>query len=294
MNGVAIIDKPAGWTSHDVVQKTRGLLREKKIGHTGTLDPLATGILVLCIGKATKIARYLEADDKEYIAELKLGTTTDTQDSTGRLLETVTYHPPTPDQVRAVLRQFEGDTLQRPPAYSALKVSGVPSYRLARSGTLMEHVEREVTIRKIELIEYRDPVVRFQVNCSKGTYVRTLCADIGKRLHTGAHLTSLRRIRAGQFGLDHASTMDGFSRAAVEGTAESLLIPLGEALGRLVEIAVDEADSRRLAHGCAVLLPAGIAQETFPFPVRVMGPARTLVAVGRVQNGMIRPETVVL
>jgi tRNA pseudouridine55 synthase len=277
-----------------VVRKVRGLLRERKIGHTGTLDPLATGVLVLCTGKATRIIRYLESDDKEYTAELKLGTTTETQDSEGRVVGTREYDPPSQDQVLGVLGQFRGVIRQRPPAYSALKVSGIPSYRLARAGTITEHEERPVTIHRIALLEYRNPVVRFSVRCSKGTYVRTLCADIGARLGMGAHLTALIRTRAGMFRLENARSLEQIGSVAAAGDPASLLLSLREALGTLPEVTVEGTDIVRIVHGNAVALPEVRSGTQTPELVRLIDKDGSLVAVARVRDGMMKPETVVL
>lgn len=293
MNGVLVINKPQNWTSHDVVNKARGLLREKKIGHTGTLDPLATGVLVLCIGKATKIARYLEADDKEYIAELKLGATTDTLDSTGCILETREYHPPSRDEVLRALNKFLGNILQRPPAYSAVKVSGVPSYRLARQGTVLEHKERPVTISGITLLEYRDPLVRFSVTCSKGTYIRTLCAEIGAFLGAGAHLTALVRTRSGRFRIEQAIDLEQLNEKVSLGIAEQALLPLSEALGSLAAVIVDASEARRISHGNTIPLPPGFAVNDSQPLIQVLDRDGHLIAVAKTSAGVIRPEVVI-
>jgi len=292
VNGVLIIDKPQGWTSHDVVNKCRSILQERQIGHTGTLDPLATGVLVLCIGKATKIVRYLEADDKEYTAELKLGSTTDTQDADGKVLEARVYSPPSTDQVRDVMNSFQGSMHQRPPAFSALKVNGVPSYRLARQGTLQELAKRPVTVHEIRLLDYVDPIARFTVRCSKGTYVRTLCADMGERLGMGAHLISLIRTRSGRFGLEQALTIEQAESLAHTGQAEQALIPLTEALGGLPFMIIEESDARRMAHGNAVIVESGIELPALSGPVRVLGRDGRLLAVARAGDDMLRPEVV--
>ncbi len=292
MNGVLIINKPQGWTSHDVVNKTRRILQEKQIGHTGTLDPLATGVLVLCIGKATKIVRYLEADDKEYTAEMKLGSTTDTQDADGKVLETRAYSPPTVGQLQDTLNAFQGSIQQRPPAFSALKVNGIPSYRLARKGSLPEHEKRTVTVYAIRLVEFTDPVARFTVHCSKGTYVRTLCADIGERLGMGAHLIALIRTRAGRFRLEQALTLEQVAEQAAAGQAEQMLIPLSDAVCGFPALTVAESDARRIAHGNAVSAPPGFAPEDPKAPVRLLGHDGRLLAVARSREGLLRPEVV--
>lgn len=293
MNGVLIIHKPQNWTSHDVVNKARRLLQEKKIGHTGTLDPLATGVLVLCVGKATKIVRYLEADDKEYIAELKLGATTDTLDSAGSILETRKYASLTRDDIQHALERFRGTILQRPPAYSALKVSGVPSYRLARQGTILEHQERPVTISEITLLEYRDPLVRFSVTCSKGTYIRTLCADIGAFLGAGAHLTALVRTRSGRFRIEHALDLEQLARKASLGLAEQTLLSLSEVLGSFAAVTVEASDALRISHGNTISIPPGFAvNDSQPF-IQVLDRDGRMLAVAKTSAGLIRPEVVI-
>ena len=293
MNGVLVINKPQHWTSHDVVNKARGILQEKKIGHTGTLDPLATGVLVLCIGKATKIARYLESDDKEYIAELKLGTTTDTLDSAGCILEKREYHPPSRDMVQYALDSFRGNILQRPPAYSAIKVSGIPSYRLARQGTILEHEERPVTISSITLLEYRDPLIRFSVTCSKGTYIRTLCADIGTTLGAGAHLTSLVRTRSGRFRIEQAVGLEQLTEKVSLGRAEETLQTLSEALGAFPMVTINASEARRISHGNSVSIPPGFALNNAYLLIRVLDSDGRMLAIGKTVAGLIRPEVVI-
>ena len=295
MNGILVIDKPKEWTSHDVVSKVRRLFGEKRIGHTGTLDPLATGVLVLCIGKATRITRYLEGDDKEYIAELKLGITTDTQDAEGRVLESREYLPPTYEQVRDVLDSFRGRILQRPPAFSALKVNGVPSHRLARKGAPPNHEARPVTITDIRLLDYADPVARLSVCCSKGTYIRTLCADIGYRLGMGAHLISLVRTRAGQFLLEKALTLEKAAELAALGKAEKALISLMDAVSGLPALTIDEDASRRIAHGNAVSLPKLAAvPHVLEGLIRVISQDGRFLAVAMAGNGLLKPEVVLV
>ena len=199
MDGILNINKPSGITSHDVVERVRKILREKRIGHTGTLDPLATGVLVLCVGKATRIAQYLEAGEKEYKAIMRLGVTTDTLDAGGKVLEKKQYGPPDQRKIIEVLQGFIGPIMQRPPAYSAVKVAGVPSYKLAREGKAELLKPRPVTIFSIEMTSFEDPLVSLHVRCSKGVYIRTLCAEIGDALGMGAHLSGLERTRSGRF-----------------------------------------------------------------------------------------------
>ena len=220
-DGILIIDKPTGWTSMDVCAKLRGILREKRIGHAGTLDPMATGVLPVFVGRATKAVQFAENGRKEYRAVLKLGTVTDTQDTTGTVLET---HPVTigADEVRAALEHFTGELLQLPPMYSALKVNGQKLYDLARQGKTVERKPRAITVYELELLEQSAPdEFALRVVCSKGTYIRTLCHDLGQALGCGGCMAALRRTEASGFRIDEAVTIED---AAREG--EALLRPL--------------------------------------------------------------------
>lgn len=219
-DGILIIDKPAGWTSMDVCAKLRGILREKRIGHAGTLDPMATGVLPVFVGRATKAVQFAENGRKEYHAVLKLGTVTDTQDTTGAVLEA---HPVTvgADEVRAALERFTGELLQLPPMYSALKVNGQKLYDLARQGKTVERKPRAITVYELELLEQSAPdEFALRVVCSKGTYIRTLCHDLGQALGCGGCMAALRRTEASNFRIDEAVTLEDVQR---EG--EALLRP---------------------------------------------------------------------
>lgn len=206
LNGIIVMRKEKGFTSHDVVAKMRGICKQKKIGHTGTLDPDATGVLPVCLGNATKLCDMLTDKDKEYVAQLQLGVETDTQDLTGQVLREspVTC---TEEEVRQTVMGFRGDYMQVPPMYSALKVNGKKLYELARAGKEVEREARPVTIHEIEILELKLPVVRMRVVCSKGTYIRTLCADIGEKLGCGGAMKSLQRTRVGCFTLEQAVTL---------------------------------------------------------------------------------------
>ena len=220
-NGILIIDKPADWTSHDVVAKLRGIFRERRIGHGGTLDPMATGVLPIFVGRATRAVEFAAEGKKEYLAGLRLGTVTDTQDTTGTVTET---HPVTADRdaLAAVLPRFTGDILQVPPMYSAIKKDGKKLYELARAGKEVERPPRPVTIHALELLEQTGPgAFLLRVRCSKGTYVRTLCHDIGALLGCGGCMSSLRRTMAAGYTLPQAVTLE----QAAEG-GEALLLPL--------------------------------------------------------------------
>jgi len=209
LDGILLVDKPPDWTSHDVVGFVRGRYRLAKVGHGGTLDPMATGLLVILLGKATKCSDAVMAGEKVYEGALTLGTTTDSQDREGDVLET----RPLPsdlsrEAVESLLPEFTGDILQIPPMVSALKKDGVPLYKLAREGKTIEREARPVTIHQLELLEWTPPVVGLRVRCSKGTYVRTLAHDLGEKIGCGAHLSALRRTASGHFSVEDAVTVD--------------------------------------------------------------------------------------
>ena len=207
-NGILVIDKPADWTSHDVVAKLRGILHEKRIGHAGTLDPMATGVLPIFVGRATRAVEFAADREKEYIAGLRLGTVTDTQDITGSILSTAPVTV-TREDVEQVLSRFRGESQQVPPMYSAIKKNGKKLYELARRGEEVERQPRPITLYELELLEQvSDTEYLLRVLCSKGTYVRTLCHDIGQALGCGGTMFSLRRTKAAGFDLSQAVTLE--------------------------------------------------------------------------------------
>ena len=290
MDGILNIHKQSGMTSHDVVQAVRRILKEKRVGHTGTLDPMATGVLVLCVGKATRIAQYLEAGEKEYQAVMRLGQTTDTLDAEGRVLETRTYIPPERAQVLKALDGFTGTIMQQPPAYSALKVSGVPSYKLARQGKAEPLKPRTVTISSIELQAFEDPLVSLAVRCSKGVYIRTLCADLGEVLQAGAHLTKLVRTRSGRFTIENAVTLDRLADLTVAGTLGQVLVSMDEALADMPSVTVNELEAGRVMHGNSV--PWQGEPQIIASLLRIHNLSGRLLALGKQAQGDIRPEIV--
>ncbi|MCM1102162.1 MAG: tRNA pseudouridine(55) synthase TruB [Clostridium sp.] len=224
-NGIINIYKEAGFTSHDVVAKMRGILGQKKIGHTGTLDPLATGVLPVCLGSGTKLCDMLTDRDKEYVAEMILGISTDTQDITGEVARRMPVECGE-EETREAIARFVGEYEQIPPMYSALKVNGKKLYELAREGRVVERAPRRVKIYEIEILDIKLPVVKMRVACSKGTYIRTLCADIGDRLGCGGAMQSLVRTKAGPFELGTALRLDELERLRDEGRiAEKLVAP---------------------------------------------------------------------
>jgi tRNA pseudouridine55 synthase len=208
IDGVLLVDKAAGMTSHDVVAITRRQLDTKKVGHCGTLDPLATGLLIIVIGRGTKIQDLLMAEDKEYVGSMKLGEMTDSQDADGQVIETRPVPEFTREQIDAAFAKFRGDFYQTPPMVSAIKKEGVPLYKLARQGKTVEREPRFVHVFGYEIQDIALPEIAFRVTCSKGFYVRTYAHDIGLELGCGAHLKSLRRTKSGRFTLEHAITVD--------------------------------------------------------------------------------------
>jgi tRNA pseudouridine55 synthase len=294
MDGVLAINKASGMTSHDVVAVARRLLHEKRIGHAGTLDPLATGVLVLCVGKATRIAQYLEAGEKEYRVVMKLGVVTDTLDADGRVLETTSYDPPSLERVEKVVNGFAGEIEQTPPAYSAVKVNGVPSYARARKGEDIRNKSRIVTIHSLKIVSYVDPLIELKVRCSKGTYIRTLCADIGSKLGTGAHVTELQRTRSGDFPIERTVTLDELGRAAEEGRAEHTLASVDEALKRFPAVIVRETDVLRVAQGnfIADIAPPVVENDANGERLRLHDERGRLLALASRDNGKLKMELV--
>ena len=224
-NGILIIDKPDGWTSQDVAAKLRGVFHEKRVGHGGTLDPMATGVLPIFIGRATRGVEFFESAEKEYIAGLRLGTVTNTQDTTGEVLETNPVSV-TREDLKAALRRFTGDIDQVPPMYSAIKINGQKLYELARKGKEIARKPRRITIFELELLDGEGCDYTLRVRCSKGTYVRTLCHDIGQTLGCGACMSSLRRTKAGQFTLKQSITIEQLLAFAKENDPQDLLMPV--------------------------------------------------------------------
>ena len=257
MNGILNIDKPAGWTSHDVVAWVRRVLREKRVGHAGTLDPMATGVLLVCVGQATRVVEYLTAGQKAYRAEAQLGATTDTYDADGEVTATAAVPPLSADDLRAALAGFVGEIQQRPPAYSAIKQNGEAAYRKARRGETVDLPARPVTIAGIELLGWEPAAAKLtiEVTCGPGTYIRSLTHDLGQALGCGAVLTRLTRTRSGQFGLEEAVSLDDLAEAARTGDLARHLHPLASALAKLTRVPVDAEQSARLMHGQFLACP---------------------------------------
>lgn len=291
MTGLLLIDKPGGLTSHDVVARVRRALGERSIGHAGTLDPMATGLLVLVIGRATRLASYLTGHDKTYDAVVRLGVATSTDDAEGEPLGPEGGDLPDDAQVMTVLERFRGTFPQRPPAHSAKKVAGVRAYQLARQDRPVELRPVDVTVRELAWQGRTGSEVRLRVTATAGFYVRALARDIGDQLGCGAHLTGLRRVRSGTFRIDDAIALD---EALAAGPAlAGRLIPGAEALPEFEAVEVTADGLRRVLHGNQ--LGPGHVTGLFPTsdsaPVRILSDGR-LVAIGRPRAGVLHPVVV--
>ena len=278
-NGILIIDKPEGWTSMDVCAKLRGLFHERRVGHGGTLDPMATGVLPVFLGRATRAVSFVTDSEKEYVAGLQLGVITNTQDTTGEVLETRPVSV-TREQLEAALAPFRGDILQVPPMYSAIKIGGKKLYELARKGKEVERPPRPVTIHALELVEQTAPDAwTLRVRCSKGTYVRTLCHDIGLALGCGGAMSSLRRTMAGGFTLDDAVTLEGVLSAP---DPAALLRPVDACFADRPALTLPAGAEKKVRNGVPVSLPR-LADGEY----RVYAPDGTFLALSRARGGTL-------
>ena len=308
-DGLLIIDKPAGPTSHDVVARMRRALREKRIGHTGTLDPMATGVLLLVVGKATRLAKFLSASDKSYDAIVRLGFATDTADAQGRPIGPVSDHPlPSRDDIDAALDPFRGTFMQQPPAFSAKKIDGQRSYMLARARSPDPPAlpaPASVTAHRIEIISLEADTVTMSVDCSAGFYIRSLAHDVGERLGIGAHLTALRRTRIGDCALDQAVTLDAAERDPQ--SAAAAIVPLARMLPGLASAVLTVEGVNRAVHGCDLgpgdlsvsepsalsPQPSGLGSQPF---VKLLDPGGALVAIAQPTGagGFLHPSVVLV
>ena len=225
MEGVLLVDKPTDHTSHDVVARLRGKLRMKRVGHAGTLDPMATGLLIILVGKATRVSQYLMSLDKEYEGTIELGKVTDTQDAEGEVLETIPVPAFSEADILAAVKSFLGDQYQTPPMYSAVKIDGVPLYKSARRGEEVEREPRFIRVMSWEITRFALPRLDFRLRCTKGTYVRTLAHDLGRKLGCGAHLAALRRTASDKFHVSQALTLDQINALSLPEIEKRLIAP---------------------------------------------------------------------
>jgi tRNA pseudouridine55 synthase len=295
MDGVLVIDKPEDWTSHDVIAKCRNLLKVRKIGHTGTLDPFATGVLTLLVGKATRLAQFLNKDEKEYIAKITFGFETETGDRTGKIKENTLCEEfkLENEKIRETLKTFLGEIEQLPPMFSAKKVKGKKLYELARKNLEIERKAVKVTIFDLELLEIEEESIRLRIVSSSGTYIRTLAEDVGRRLGISAHLSELRRIRSGRFDISRAITLEKLEEIIKQGMLNKVLIPMGEVLEDLPKVILDEANLKRAKNGNSlkIQIQSGLTEGDF---VCLLDSQRNLVAIGKILSGNVLPKIVLV
>lgn len=296
MDGILNLAKPSGPTSHDVVAQVRRFLKEKRVGHAGTLDPLATGVLVIAVGKATRILEYLVAQEKEYRAEMVLGRTTSTEDSAGNELTTADASHITREMVEAVIPQFTGKVMQVPPMVSAVKHEGKRLYKLARKDIVVERQPREISIYELEITSFtpgEHTTVGLRVVCSSGTYIRTLCADIGAALGVGGYMQSLVRTRVGRFCLENSIDLQTLDRAAAEGFSDRHFISMDEALFEFPAVQVDADQESFISNGREIQV-SGIGGQGSV--VRIKSDDGNLLAIGRIElqgnSSIVKPEKV--
>lgn len=283
MNGIIIIDKPLGRTSHDMVYEMRKVTGIKKIGHTGTLDPMATGVLPVCIGSATKMADMLTLSDKSYIAELVLGRTTDTQDADGKVLTECEVNC-SEEEIRCAVNSFVGEIEQVPPMYSAIKQNGKKLYELARQGIEVERKPRKVTINSIDILEINGERVKIDVSCSKGTYIRTLCEDIGKKLGAGAYMNTLRRTRTGQFTIEESHTLSEIKELKENGGIESIIIPADRMFVEYPSVMLNPKQVKSVTNGVAMTYREGQEGQTY----RVYDNENKFLCISRITDGRLK------
>ena len=260
MDGILNINKPQGLTSFDIVARVKRITGERHTGHAGTLDPLATGVLPICLGKATRVIEYLFNETKTYRAEIKLGVATDSYDSTGKVIKTADSSNVTRENLEAVLAAFRGSIMQTPPMFSAVKRQGVPLYKLARSGIEVERKSRPAQIDKLIIIDWQSPFFSVEVVCGKGTYIRSLAQDIGQALGCGAVMNNLVRTRVGPFGLDEAITLEQLEQMVGSGYSDRYLYPPDYALQSFDAMVVNHEQQCLLAHGSPIILEANSSE----------------------------------
>lgn len=280
MDGVIVVDKPAGWTSHDAVNKLRRLAKTRKVGHLGTLDPAATGVLPLIVGRATRLAQFYVASDKVYDAVVHFGWSTDTYDRDGRVVGPKCALELDPAKLKELLGRFRGKILQMPPPISAKKIGGTPAYKLARRNLPVELKPVEVTVYSIELVSCEGAEARIQVHCSAGTYLRSIAHDLGQAYGCGAYLKSLVRTRAAHFTLEQARSIEELERLAREGRLDEALIPAAQLLPELPSQTVDALTAGQIRQGRDFRASPFRARKDTPY-IKALSEDGDLIAIGR-------------
>ncbi len=277
--GILNVDKPHGMTSHDVVDAIRRMAGQRKVGHAGTLDPMATGVLLVCLGQATRVAEYLMAGRKRYRATIVLGTATDTYDADGEVVSSGGPTDFSSEEIEAALLGFVGCIEQVPPMYSAVKHGGQPLHKLARQGKTVERKARAVEIDEIVLLDWNSPSLTAEIVCSPGTYIRSLAHDLGQRLGSGAYLAVLVRLSSGRFKLDEAVSLERLEEAFQYGQEEEYLVPLDEALVDWPAVIVGADDASRIARGQAIRGDPPVTGSNGPVMYRAYGPDGNFLAL---------------
>jgi tRNA pseudouridine55 synthase len=251
VDGLLIINKATGMTSHDVVAKVRKILHQKRVGHAGTLDPAASGVLPICVGQGTRVAEYLSESGKAYQAEITFGIVTDTYDAEGTIIRTADATGLTQEQIEQAVVHFLGPQMQMPPRYSAIKIQGQPAYKRSRAGETVELEPRPIEIFQLQILTWSPPRLTLAIECSKGTYIRSLAYDLGEKLGCGGYLTSLIRTRSGPFSLSESITLEQLAEAVTQGTVEKHLFPPDTALQHYPALKLDNVTTQRVLHGNA-------------------------------------------
>lgn len=262
INGILNINKPKGLSSHDVVNRVRRLLGIKKVGHTGTLDPMATGVLIVCLGQATKLTNYLMTSQKEYQATVRLGQTTNTYDTEGEIIATCSPNAISKQAVVQALNNFQGTIQQIPPPFSAIKKDGIPLYKLARQGIAVTPPVRQVHIEKIELLHFNLPELTIYITCQSGTYIRSIAHDLGQLLNVGAMLTQLVRVKNSHWHLKNAVSLEDVEQAIINNTFNNLLDSLEKGLSHLPSLIVSPQQEKQISYGQFITCPPNLAETT--------------------------------
>ena len=290
IDGVFLLDKPQGMSSNDIMQKVKRVFQANKAGHTGALDPLATGMLPICVGEATKFSQFLLDADKRYVVTAKLGERTDTSDAEGQVVETRPVNVET-SQILTALEQFRGDILQVPTMFSALKHNGKPLYEYARAGITVEREARPITIFEINFIEYQAPSLTLEVHCSKGTYIRTLVDDLGEVLGCGAHVTVLRRTAVADYPTEKMMTWDALQALAEQGDLDQHLLPIDTAVSKLPALKLNAEQSKGIGFGQRVKFAN---EAKLRGQVRLFSDKNIFLGVALIDdNNVIRPQRLI-
>jgi tRNA pseudouridine55 synthase len=289
MNGVLVIDKPAGMTSHDVVYRVRKILGEPSVGHLGTLDPMATGVLPLVLGNMTRLAQFYLKSDKRYEGAIRFGFATDTYDAEGEMVGEKQPVNITVDRLREIARRFTGKIQQTPPPFSAKKIAGVPAYKLARKNKEVNLEPVEVEVKELEIVSFTRDSAAFRAHVSGGTYLRAIAHDLGQAMTTGAHLASLRRTSVAEFEIAEAHSLEKLQEAALAGTAAELFVHPRKILPGMPAVTADEDSAARMRHGMAINLP----ETSKAALVKVFAGQRELIGIAsRVAGTLFQPKIV--